>query len=152
MSHPGDTHTHMTVASRPPTPLALDAVTAEMPEEDAQLQVDGAGGLSTQAETIGGTGGDGFGVSELGSPPHQTLAQPFPPGPPRAPGDAGQRVAPGGGRYVTKTVTQHLAAPQSVLVPDLQVQLGPTWGTDGHGGVRDTGDDDTHTVLGHTHT
>lgn len=60
---------HMTVASRPPTLLALDAVTAKMPEEDAQLQVDGAGGLGTQAEAIRGTGGDGFGVSELGPPP-----------------------------------------------------------------------------------
>ena len=123
-----------TVSPRPPQPpplLALHPIAPEVPEQHPQLHVYSAGRFGAQAEAIG-TGVDKVGGSELGTPPQKAVTEALgDAGPPRAPGDAGQRVAAGGRRDVAETVTQQLRAAQRVLVPHLEVQSGPAWGGSG---------------------
>lgn len=103
---------------------ALDAIFVEVPHDDAQLQLHGAHGLRVQPVSVR-PAVDQVRAAELRTPAHKHLRQLLLPGAERPPGHAVDAVVSAAGRDVAVAVPEQLAPSKRVLVPHLEMDLGP---------------------------
>ncbi|XP_012724814.2 POC1 centriolar protein homolog A isoform X1 [Fundulus heteroclitus] len=103
---------------------ALDAVFVEVSHNNSQLQLHGPHRFGVQSVSVR-PAVDQVRVAELGASADKHLRQLLLPGAERPPGHAAYPVMSRAGGDVAVAVAVQLAAAERVLVPDLQVELGP---------------------------
>ncbi|KAK0149347.1 POC1 centriolar A [Merluccius polli] len=111
-------------SASPPPSSALDAVLVKVSHDDAQLQLHGAHGLGVQAVPVRAAVHQ-VRAAQLGPAADERLRQLLLPRAQGPPGGAAHPVLTGAGRHVAVAVAVELAPSEAVLVPHLQVQLGP---------------------------
>ncbi len=108
------------------TRSTLDAVFVEVSEDDAELQVDAAHRLSSQVVPVCAAV-DEVRVAQLGAAAQKRLRYRLAVPTRRPPCGTRDLMQSWRRRHVTETVAVKLVATEAVLVPNLEVQLGPTW-------------------------
>lgn len=112
------------------TVSALDAIFVKVSHNNSQLQLHSPHCFGVQSVSVRSAVYQ-VGVAELGTSPDKHLGQLLLPGAERPPGHAAYPVMSRAGRNVAVSVPVQLAAAERVLVPHLQIDLGPALETFG---------------------